>query len=225
MRHVTFGETAGADVRATAIVDRGFDGVAAHVVTRAGAIDVTVPLPGRAHLSNVLAAVAVALECGVRLDTVPSALSRLRPVARRGASVTLSSGVRVVDDSYNASPAALDAAVAALAATPVTGRRVVVVGEMLELGASAGALHEACGRSIAAAGVELLIAIGGDVMDRLAAGAMEAGLPGASVHRFATSVEAARAVEPMLASGDVVLVKGSRGSRTDIVVDHLRAVA
>jgi len=225
MRRITFGEVAGCDVRATDVVDQGFDGIAARVVTPSGTIDVTVPLPGRAHLANVLAAVAVALECGVRLEAMPAALTRLRPVARRGASVMLRSGVRLVDDSYNASPAALDAAIAALAATRVTGRRVVIVGEMLELGASAATLHESCGRTIASAGVSVLIAIGGPVMDRLAAGAIAAGLPVSSVHRFASSAEAARAVEPLVAAGDVVLVKGSRGSRTDVVVDHLMAVA
>ncbi len=225
MRRISFGEAAGSDVRATDVVDRGFDGVAARIVTHSDAIDVTVPLPGRVHLSNVLAAVAVALECGVGLQAMPPALTRLRPVARRGASVTLRSGVRLVDDSYNASPAALDAAVAALAATRVTGRRIVIVGEMLELGASAATLHEACGRVMALAGVSVLVAIGGPVMDRLAAGAIAAGLPVASVHRFASSAEAARAVGPMVVAGDVVLVKGSRGSRTDVVVDHLMAVA
>jgi UDP-N-acetylmuramoyl-tripeptide--D-alanyl-D-alanine ligase len=225
VRRVTFGESAGADVRATRVTDRGFDGVAARVTTASDEVDVTVPLPGRANLSNVLAAIAVAAECGIRLPQVAPSLAGLRPVARRGASYVLASGARVIDDSYNASPAALDAALSALAATPSRGRRVAVVGEMLELGASASALHEACGRSAAKAGVQVLVAIGGEAADALVRGAVEAGLPAAGVHRFPDSASAAKAIGRLVTEGDLVLVKGSRGTRTDLVVDQLMAVA
>jgi UDP-N-acetylmuramoyl-tripeptide--D-alanyl-D-alanine ligase len=225
VRRVTFGESAGADVRATRVADRGFDGVAARVTTASDEVDVSVPLPGRANLSNVLAAIAVAAECGIRLPQIAPFLAGLRPVARRGASYVLASGARVIDDSYNASPAALDAALSALAATPAHGRRVAVVGEMLELGASAAPLHEACGRSAAKAGVQVLVAIGGEAADALVRGAVEAGLPAAGVHRFPDSASAAKAIGRLVTEGDLVLVKGSRGTRTDLVVDQLMAVA
>lgn len=225
LRRITFGESASADVRATGIVDRGFDGLEAHVITPSGAFDVCLPLPGRVHLSNALAAVAVAGECGVAVETLPVVLAGLRPVKRRGASVMLSGGVRVVDDSYNSSPAAFEAALAAIAATPAPGRRVVVAGEMLELGDSTLPLHEACGRAVGRAGVSLLVAIGGAPMDALVLGAVLEGLPRGSAHRFDDSAQAAAAIDDLVAPGDVVLVKGSRGSRTDLIVDHLVAVA
>jgi len=225
MRRITFGESSTADVRATAVDDRGFDGVAARVVSRGDEAHVHVPLPGRANLSNVLAAIAIAGECGLRLSTIVPALAALRPVARRGVSYQLGRGIRVVDDSYNASPAALDAALSALAATRAEGRRVAVVGEMLELGASTDRLHEVSGRSVTKAGVSLLVAIGGVAVDALVRGAVEAGLPADCVHRFADSSSAAAAIGQIVASGDLVLVKGSRGTRTDLVVDQLRAVA
>lgn len=225
VRRITFGESTGADVRATAVDDRGFDGVAARVASGGDEADVHVPLAGRANLSNVLAAIAVAGECGVPLATIAPALAALRPVARRGVSYRLGRDIRVVDDSYNASPAALDAALSALAVTPAGGRRVAVVGEMLELGASADRLHEASGRSVARAGVSLLVAIGGVAVDALVRGAVEAGLPAGCVHRFIDSATAAAAIGQIVTSGDLVLVKGSRGIRTDLVVDRLRAVA
>lgn len=224
-RTVTFGEAAGADVRATRIEDLGFDGVAAHIETRTGDADVTVPLPGRVHLSNVLAAIAVATELGVSMAAIVPQLLSLRPVSRRGSSVVLSNGVRVVDDSYNASPVAVDATLEALSRTPVSGRRIAVIGEMLELGAATERLHESCGRAAARAGVDVLVVIGGAATAALADGAVRAGLPLARVHRFADSVSAAPEVAKLVAPGDVVLVKGSRGSRTDLVVDHLLAVA
>lgn len=224
-RTITFGESATADVRAEQVVDRGFDGVSAHVVTRKGEMDVTLPLPGRAHLSNVLAAVSVATELDVPIDAIASRIETLRPVRQRGASVVLPTGVRVVDDSYNASPAAVDATLEALGRTPVEGRRIAVLGEMLELGDSTVTLHEACGRKAARTGVDVLVVIGGAAANALAEGAVSAGIAPHRVHRFADSASAAPVVKQLVTAGDLVLVKGSRGTRTDLVVDHLMAVA
>ncbi len=225
VRRVTFGETAAADVRATEVVDRGFDGVRARVKTGEDTLDVQVPLPGRANLSNALAAIAVARWFGVDAGAIEPALRRLQPVARRGSSFRRDDGTRVVDDSYNASPAALEAALSALAATPASGRRVAVVGEMLELGELADTLHEACGRAVVRAGVSLLVAVGGTSADAIARGAMDEGLPPASVRRFADSASAANAIAQLVQPGDLVLVKGSRGTRTDLIADRLKAVA
>lgn len=221
-RRVTFGEAGDADVRATDIVDRGFDGTTARVESTRGSLRLTVPLPGRAQLSNVLAAVAVALEFDVPVSKLEERVSRLAPVARRGAVTRLASGARLVDDSYNASPAAVAATLATLAMTPTTGRRIAVLGEMLELGDQARALHEAAGRAAALSRVDELVVIGGPAADGLARGAVAAGIATARIHRFADSASAADAVARLVAPGDLVLVKGSRGSRTDLVADRLK---
>ncbi len=169
------------------------------------------PLPGRAQLSNVLAAVAVALEFDVPVSKLDERVSRLAPVARRGAVTRLASGARLVDDSYNASPAAVAATLATLAMTPTTGRRIAVLGEMLELGDQARALHEAAGRAAALSRVDELVVVGGPAADGLARGAVAAGIATARIHRFADSASAADAVARLVAPGDLVLVKGSRG--------------
>jgi UDP-N-acetylmuramoyl-tripeptide--D-alanyl-D-alanine ligase len=220
-RRLTFGVSAGADVRATAIVDHGFDGTSAEVVTRAGAWPIAVPLPGRMQLLNVLAAAAVALELGVRPGDIAMRAAGLTPVARRGRSLRRPDGARIVDDSYNASPAAAEAMLGALAATPADGRRIAVLGEMLELGEASRDLHEAVGRAAARAGIHALVAIGGPVADGLAAGAIAAGLPGSRIYRYRESADAADPVARLVTPGDLVLVKGSRGTRTDIVADRL----
>jgi UDP-N-acetylmuramoyl-tripeptide--D-alanyl-D-alanine ligase len=225
MRVVTFGEAAGADVRAADVVDRGYDGTTARVETPAGPLRLDVPLPGRAHLQNVLAAVAVAVELDVDRDLIRTRVASLRPVPRRGASMRLANGARVVDDSYNASPAAVQAAIATLAATAADGRRILVLGDMLELGAASPGLHRACGETAAAAGLDVVIAIGGADADAVAQGAMAGGLPAASVLRYPDSASAAPAVAALVRSGDLVLIKGSRGTRTDLVADRLREVA
>jgi UDP-N-acetylmuramoyl-tripeptide--D-alanyl-D-alanine ligase len=103
------------------------------------------------------------------------------------------------------------------------GRRVAVLGEMLELGDRTTALHEEVGRAVAAARVDLLIAIGGPAAEALARGAVSGGLANDHVRLFATSEAAAAAVASLIRSGDLILVKGSRGIRTDKVVEQLKA--
>ena len=220
-RVVTFGEATQADVRAINVDDRGFEGTSADVVTPAGRLALTVPLPGRAQLGNVLAATAVATAFHIDLAEIAERVARLRPVARRGALSSLPGGVRVIDDSYNASPAAVQAMLATLASTPTTGRRIAVLGEMLELGEASRDLHEACGRAAAAAGINELVVIGGAPTQGTLAGAILGGMPGAHIRQFPTSAEAAPVVAALVQPGDLVLVKGSRGTRTDIVADRL----
>ena len=221
-RVVTFGiETDRADVRATAVVDRGIDGTTARVTTRHGAVELSTPLIGRTNLANILAAAAVAEEFGVPLDSIADRAAHLRPAAHRGEVVRLAGGVTVVDDSYNANPTATKKALDVLAGGAAT-RRIAVIGEMLELGERSAELHEGVGRA-AASRVDVLFAVGGTPAKALADGAIAAGMAAASVQYFATSDEAAEAVSAIVRSGDLVLVKGSRGVKTDRVVDRLKA--
>jgi UDP-N-acetylmuramoyl-tripeptide--D-alanyl-D-alanine ligase len=222
-RTLTFGTADGADVRAHDVEDRGIAGMRARVTTPAGERWVETGLLGRGNLSNLLAATAVALDEGVPLDDIAAVAARLRPADRRGAVRQLSGGIAVIDDSYNSSPAALRVALDVLAAARGYSRRVAVLGEMLELGDHAIPLHEACGRAAAAAGVDLLIAVGGAPAAALANAARGAGMPGAAVVHVGHSDEAAALAVLGVRPGDLVLVKGSRGTRTDLVVDRLVA--
>ena len=220
-RTMTFGEHPRAGVRVTEIANHGFDGTAANVWIGGERHAVAVPLPGRANLMNAVAAMPVAADFGVAVRDMLPRLAALRPMHRRGDGSILANGARLIDDSYNASPAAVRLALEALAATPAE-RRVAVLGEMRELGDLAAALHTECGRAAVAARVDELIVIGGPAADGLADGARAAGLADGHIHRFANSAAAAAAVPSLIGPGDLVLVKGSRGTRTDIVADRLR---
>jgi UDP-N-acetylmuramoyl-tripeptide--D-alanyl-D-alanine ligase len=222
-RTITFGLAVGATVRATDVEDRGLAGIGARVTTPSGECVIDTPLLGRGNLSNVLAATAVAIDSGVPLDDIASAASRLRPADRRGAVLQLRDGITVIDDSYNSSPAALRRALEVVAHESRGGRKVAVLGEMLELGNHADALHRDSGRAAATTGLHLLVAVGGPSARELADAAVEAGMPAAAVSYFEKSDEAAAAVRRAIQPGDLVLVKGSRGTRTDIVVDRLVA--
>jgi UDP-N-acetylmuramoyl-tripeptide--D-alanyl-D-alanine ligase len=223
-RVVTFGYAEGADVRAVDVVELGLGGMQATLKTHAAEHRLTVPLLGRGNLANVLCAVAVASELGVPLADVVSRVARLAPARRRGEVRVLGRGVTVVDDSYNSSPAALRRSLETLARERTTGRRVAVLGEMLELGDLSMALHEECGRAAAAAGLNLLVTVGGPPAEALGRTAVVAGMSATAVRHAATSAEAADLAARLVAPGDVVLVKGSRGVKTDLVVDRLAAV-
>ena len=222
-RTITFGASDRATVRATAIDDRGLTGMRAHVTMPGGETVIETPLLGRGNLSNVLAATAVAAEFGVTLDEIADAAARLRPAARRGAVHRLRSGVTVVDDSYNSSPSALARSLDVVARDTSATRKVAVLGEMLELGDHAQRLHAESGRLAAESGIDLLFAIGGPAARALAAAAIDGGMPAGAVTWFATSEEAAPVIADAVSAGDLVLVKGSRGIRTDVVVDRLAA--
>jgi UDP-N-acetylmuramoyl-tripeptide--D-alanyl-D-alanine ligase len=220
---ITFGLEVPADVRAVDVHERGLDGVDARLITPAGERSIRSPLAGRGHLANLLAAIAVAMRFDVPLDAIAARVPALAPATRRGQVLRLAKGVTVIDDSYNASPVAVERALAIVSQEHHYRRRVAVLGEMLELGARAEPLHAACGRRAAAAGLDLLIAVGGRPAEALAAAAGAAGLPVDSISVFGSSEEAADAIGSLVREGDLVLVKGSRGIGTDRIVDRLRA--
>lgn len=222
-RVATFGLADGANVRAIDVEDLGLDGTRAELVTAAGRRSLKVPLLGRGHLLNVLAGAAVALEMGIDLDAIVERAAQLKPSSRRGAVMRLPGGVTVIDDSYNSSPSALLRALEVVARA-WAARRIAVLGEMLELGDLSESLHRDCGRAAASSRIAKLFTIGGEPARLMGEAAIEAGFPRAGVAHFATSSEAAPVISGQVTSGDVVLVKGSRGTRTDLVVEQLTAV-
>jgi UDP-N-acetylmuramoyl-tripeptide--D-alanyl-D-alanine ligase len=199
-RVVTFGP--GGDVRADELVLDDELRPQLHLVTPWG--DTTVRLAARgAHMvENALAAATAALVCDVPLDRVAGALAGADVSRWRMELRTLPSGARLLNDAYNANPTSMAAAVDALAALP--GRRFAVLGPMAELGRHSAAEHRRLGQLVAAANVELLVAVNAP---DLAEGARAAGTKAVDV---ATAQEAVAALSPHLQSGDAVLIKASR---------------
>jgi UDP-N-acetylmuramoyl-tripeptide--D-alanyl-D-alanine ligase len=222
-RVLTFGIDVDADVSATRVEHRGLAGMSAELRTPSGTATLTTPLLGRGNLSNVLAAAAVAIHFGIPVSQIVETASRLRPATHRGELLRLPGGITLIDDSYNSSPAALALALDTMAAATGCARKIAVLGEMLELGAHADALHRESGRRAAAAGLALLIAVGGAPARALADAAVAAGLASDAVISVATKEEAADAALTRIRPGDLVLVKGSRGIGTDLVVSRLKA--
>ena len=221
-RLLTFGIDVDADVRATALAHRGVDGMEADVTTQAGSGRLRTPLLGLGNLGNLLAAIAVGTHFDVPLDRMLQEAARLSPARHRGELLRLPGGVTLIDDSYNSSPAALKRALETVASATGSARKVAVLGEMLELGAHAERLHRECGRAAAGAGLDLLVTVGGAPARALAQEAVAAGMPERSVAHVPTREEGAGAALKRVRPGDLVLVKGSRGIGTDLVVERLK---
>src|SRR5579863_1154346 len=178
-----------------------------HVKFRAGEHEgrFTLHLLGAHNASNAMAGLAVALEAGVGIDAAVQALSSLTAQDKRGQVIEVG-GATLLNDSYNSNPEALRSMIHTLASRPAA-RRILVAGEMLELGEQGPALHAACGRAAAEAGLDLVAGVQGNA-EHLAAAACKGGV--ASL--FLPDAEAAgRWLKQNLQPGDVALVKGSRG--------------
>ena len=216
-RSLTYGFAADADIGADGVVSAGLDGMR-FVLRAAGARrPVTIPTLGRLSVHNALAAAAVGLVAGLSLEEISSGLAAGWSAAHRVELVRLG-GVTLVDDTYNASPRSVVAALDLLAGLP--GRRGAVLGEMLELGDAADEGHRVVGEA-AARTADWLVVVG-DGAAGIADGAQAAGVDRARIVRVRDTDSALEAIPPRLRDGDVVLLKASRGIALERVVDGLR---
>jgi UDP-N-acetylmuramoyl-tripeptide--D-alanyl-D-alanine ligase len=182
-------------------------------------VEITTPLLGRHNVQNVLAALAACVGLGLDLESVLPAVGRLEGGRRRMERIDLGDLV-LMDDSYNANPESAEASVRVLAGLHGHKRRVLVLGDMLELGPSAAEHHHRMGMLAAAAGIDLLVLVG-ELVRATAAGALEGGLAVGSIVHAGSAEEAADRMPGLLAPGDVVLVKGSRRIGLEKVVARI----
>jgi len=221
---ISFGVESGADVVAREIAAASdLSGARFILKTPDGEAEVGLPLIGRHNVYNALAAAAVAHYFGASAERIAGRLATSAPSKMRGELIRFANGVTVIDDSYNSNPQALLQSVRAMLDASGFGRRVVVAGEMLELGDQGLDLHRQCGREIAAMGIDVLIGVRG-LASELVAGAVETSEAGAKLTSFCeTPEEAAEILVARVIPGDLILVKGSRGVRTEKVVERLKA--
>lgn len=216
-RQIHFGIETGATLRASAIRPTS-EGQRFQVEEGERRVEVRTSLRGRHNVYNLLAGLAAARAIDVPLAEAAGALSRLAPARHRGERLTLPTDVVIIDETYNSNPRAAMCALDALGAE--RGRRVAVLGDMLELGSESDALHEAVGRHAAAAGVDVVIGVG-PLAERIVEGATLAGIDRSDTVTCADAEGAFDAVVPRVAAGDVVLVKGSRSVGLDETVRRL----
>ncbi len=205
-RVLCFGTGPTAYVRAEKIEERGSEGIRFEVNVLEQKAIVELSLLGRHNITNALAAIACGLESGMSLEESAAALRLMRPDARRG-EVIQWRGAAIINDSYNSNPEALRSMIATLASMPAS-RRILVAGEMLELGPESAALHRACGEAAGAAGIDIVIGVRGaarSIVDGASAGGVK------QTQFVADSPAAGHWLLEHVREGDVVLLKASRG--------------
>src|SRR5271156_1400672 len=220
-RVLTYGIDRPAFFSAAAIEDRGALGSAFDYVSPEGRVRLELSVPGRHAIYNALAALAAASVWNIGAAEAQSVFRTLRVPAMRGELLRFSNGAALINDSYNSSPAALEAMVAVLAASTNFQRRILAAGEMRELGVASPALHREAGVFTAKTGkVDWVIGVEGDA-NEIVQGAVSAGFPRTHTKFFCSSEEASKFLEEIISPGDVLLVKGSRGVKMERIVEAL----
>jgi len=217
---LTFGIQNPADVTAREIDASRFGSIRFRLQTPMGEAAAELPMTGRHNLMNALAASAVATALKVGPELIADALRSAKPPRMRGEVLNFAARFTVVDDSYNSNPRSLLGMVRTLAeASENVKRRVVIAGEMLELGLHEREMHREAGREIARLGIDILWGVRGLATEMVSA----AGEHGMKTTRFFESSEAAAtAVLDLISEGDLILVKGSRSVETDKIVAALK---
>jgi UDP-N-acetylmuramoyl-tripeptide--D-alanyl-D-alanine ligase len=216
-RVVAFGIESNADVRASDI--RQGEGFMDFILTVDGSrMNVRLQIVGRHNVYNALAAAAGAIAAGVSVDAVKYGLDDFMPITMRSEIKQLQ-GRTILADYYNANPASVEAALVALMSIQSKKKTVVVLGDMLELGASAAEAHREIGKTAVRLGVDIVITIG-KLSTHTAEGAIDAGMPRDRVFETQTHSEAAALIRQHSRPGDAVLIKGSRGMKLEKILEE-----
>ncbi len=222
-RAVFFGTREGVDLRACNIRSMGERGVSFSLWSGGSRWEIRVPVPGAHNVYTALAAIAVGMEFGMSLQEMAEGIAGFSPGSGR-MNVYTRGGLKIIDDTYNASPQSAKAAIDVLKEMGREGNRTLaILGDMLELGEWAGRVHEELGRYVSERGIDCVIAVGKNA-GLIADGAREAGMPQDRVFHFEEKDEALKFLGDFVKSGDLVLVKGSRGMKMEKIVEYfLRA--
>jgi UDP-N-acetylmuramoyl-tripeptide--D-alanyl-D-alanine ligase len=219
---ITYGVKSSAAFKVQQVKDLGLDGTEFTVHHAQADHQFVLPLLGQHNIANAVAAIAVGVAHEVSWDQLREALAELKPEKMRGQVVKFREGFAVIDDSYNSNPRALSEMIRFMAKLQGNRRKILVAGEMLELGPEGPELHRGCGREAARAGLEMIVAVQGQATEILE-GALEAGMPRSRLKFVRDAVQAGEILARTAQKGDVILIKGSRGVKLEQALNTLRA--
>jgi UDP-N-acetylmuramoyl-tripeptide--D-alanyl-D-alanine ligase len=220
-RVIFYGVQNSAEFSAEEIEDRGALGSSFTLVHGGQRTRMELALPGRHVVANALGALAAASVWGIGVSAAQTVFRELRTPSMRGELIRFTNGFALINDSYNSSPAALQAMISLLAATPGFQRRILAAGEMRELGPSSVQLHREGGMFAGDTGkVDFVIGVQGDAA-QIVEGAIAGGVPRERTKFFATPAQAGQFLVDFVKTGDLLLVKGSRGVKMEGIVKEL----
>ena len=217
---IYFGLSSPGDIQAQNIEYRDYQGIIFELCYGQKREKVHFPFFYESYLYNLLAASGVALSLSLRLDEITPQISKLKPYSMRGTLIRLEKNIKLIDDSYNSNPRGLESALRGSVALP-SKRKIAVLGDMLELGEKEANFHFQAGQQVAKGGWNLLVGIG-PLSQHTVKGALSAGMERSQTFLFQNSDEAAEEIFSLLKEEDLVLVKGSRGMKTEKIVEHLK---
>jgi UDP-N-acetylmuramoyl-tripeptide--D-alanyl-D-alanine ligase len=219
---MTFGLGEANDVTAAHIINDGPDGTRFSLTYRGNAWPVHIKVAGIHNVKNALAAAAVALSLNEPPEHIIEGLGAFSTIRGRFEAISLEGGIILVDDTYNANPSSLGAAIESIGSLVKQGGRIIVgLGEMLELGDAATAAHKEAGRKVVEGGAGWFFAMGDHARDMIE-GARTAGMPVGRMKTVATHQEMTREIGGVMSEGDLILLKGSRKMQLEKVVEGLR---
>ena len=219
-RKITFGIDADADVTASRIAHEAERGTVFTLLAEGASREILLPVSGFHNVSNALAAAAAALGAGFGFDAICQGLMAFRPVGGRMEVWRLKNGACLIDDTYNANPASVAAALKTLQGLKGECKSTVILGDMLELGGEAERYHEEIGRALAETGVGKAY-LRGDFARATAKGALKRGMKGEQVLVELSTEETVAHLKACLRTGDWVLVKGSRKMKMEEIVQAI----
>jgi len=217
---ILFGLAENADIRASAL-ENSMDAVSFQLHTPQGEIQVSLPIPGRFNVSNALAAAAVGYCLKIPLTGIKTGLESFMPVKGRMNLLRIAHGPCLIDDTYNANPASVKAAIDTLAGLHKKQQGIAVLGDMLELGQASRDLHTEVGRFAATSGLTKIYATG-NFADAVEKGARDGGMAPADIF-CGSKDDILSALKKTIKPNDWVLIKGSRGMRMETLVQALQA--
>jgi len=219
---ITYGVKSLAAFKVHQIQDLGLEGTAFTVHHGRRDVNFVLPLLGQHNVANAIAAIAVGATHEVSWEQMRDAMNEMKPEKMRGEVIKFREGFAVVDDSYNSNPRALSEMIRFLGRLQGYQRKILVAGEMLELGPEGPELHRNCGREAARAGIELIMAVQGQAREILE-GALESGVDRSRLKFVRDALQAGELLARTIKKGDVVLIKGSRGVKLEQAMNTLRA--
>lgn len=219
-KQLFFGTSEGHDISAENIKKNGWKGTTFNLNYGQEKTKIFIPFFCKSSLCNFLAAAGVAYALSIPAQTIADRAKHLTSFSNRGGLVHLENNIKLIDDSYNSNPAALEMALKDLAELP-GNRKIAILGDMLELGENETDFHIQAGEKAAQLGLSLLITIG-TLSLNMAKGALSAGMEHSRIFSYQDSEKAAEEIKSLLREGDVILVKGSRAIKTEKIINGLK---
>jgi len=219
---ITYGVKSAATFGVQRVRDLGLEGTAFTIRHAGKDYEFVLPLLGQHNVANAVAAVAVGAAHEVPWEAMREAVSEMQPEKMRGHVIKFREGFAVIDDSYNSNPRALSEMIRFIARVPGFQRKILIAGEMLELGPEGAELHRECGREAARAGLSLVVGVQGHAKEILE-GAREAGIDLARLKFVRDAIQAGDLLARTAKQGDLILIKGSRGVKLEQAINTLRA--